>query len=941
MPGAPTHDPVALTLPDGRQIVVLRKNARRLDRDGEYWSGRIQDSVDGHAAFVARGDILVGTLELEGRTYLLQPQRGGTHTLDEMRSGARTVCGGPKMRSGAAAFVGGSVALVAPSSSSMSSGPSLTPPTTGPIIDLLVVYTPDARVNAGGDEGIAATIDLAVEATNEALTNSRVPGAVRLVARREVAYAESRSMDRDLDHLTDERDGLLDEVHALRDAVGADLVSLIVDRNDHGYDGLAWVMQQPDANFASLGFNVVLRRTVASYTLAHEIGHNLGLSHDRANAPAPGAFPYAYGYRDPPHFRDVMSYACSGAPCPLIAHYSNPDVQYAGRPTGRIGAEDNARALRVTMPVAALFRGATAPTLTSVAPTTVPTLGGVRITLRGARLSGVTTVTVGALEASDLLVIAPDTLSVVVPRAPQGRATVTLGDADRHETVLRDALTYVPSAADQDGDGLESEWEVAMGLDPADAVGSQGASGDPDSDSVTNLAERTHHGHPRGSSSVLFAEGASSDFFSTQFALFNPGPTTTGAVVRFIRADGAIRSTWLAVPGRTRRTIAVSAVAGMAQAEFSTIVESDAFLVADRTMTWGASGYGAHAETGIARPAPTWYLAEGSTVGGFSLFYLLQNPGVTPALVRVRYLRPAGPPLEKTYTLPPTSRTTLWVNQEQFEGIGAALSSTDVSAVLDVVQGPPIIVERSMYLTLPGQMFGAGHESSGVTAPASEWFFAEGATGPYFDQFLLVANPSTAATHIEVTYLLPDGHTVTKGHQVAANSRYTIWVDQEDAQLADTAVSTWVRAIDDVPVIVERAMWWPGAWPTWHEAHHSAGATATGTRWALAEGEVGGPHDVNTYALVANTSLAGAQVQVTLFFEDGGSAARTFFVGARSRFNVDTGAAFPGAMGRRFATLVESVGQAPAQLVVERGMYWNAAGQRWAAGTSSLGTRLP
>jgi hypothetical protein len=43
-------------------------------------------------------------------------------------------------------------------------------------------------------------------------------------------------------------------------------------------------------------------------------------------------------------------------------------------------------------------------------------------------------------------------------------------------------------------------------------------------------------------------------------------------------------------------------------------------------------------------------------------------------------------------------------------------------------------------------------------------------------------------------------------------------------------------------IIVERAMWWPGPTSaTWHEAHNSPGTTQTGTRWALAEGEVSRP----------------------------------------------------------------------------------------------------
>ena len=41
-----------------------------------------------------------------------------------------------------------------------------------------------------------------------------------------------------------------------------------------------------------------------------------------------------------------------------------------------------------------------------------------------------------------------------------------------------------------------------------------------------------------------------------------------------------------------------------------------------------------------------------------------------------------------------------------------------------------------------GQPFAAGHGSAGVTAAATSWFLAEGATGAFFDLFVLLANPT-------------------------------------------------------------------------------------------------------------------------------------------------------------------------------------------------------
>ena len=345
-------------------------------------------------------------------------------------------------------------------------------------------------------------------------------------------------------------------------------------------------------------------------------------------------------------------------------------------------------------------------------------------------------------------------------------------------------------------------------------------------------------------------------------------------------------------------------------------------------MTWTRARYGSHAETAVAEPRLRRYLAEGATHSGFALFYLLQNANPQPAVVRITYIRAAGQaPLVKEYDVPAASRFNVWVNLEEFAGQGKALAAADVSAIIEVTNGVPIIVERAMYLTRPGLPFSAGHASAAIADPATEWFLAEGATGTYFDLFVLVANPSSTDAPIDVRYLLADGRTFTKRHVVPAASRFTIWVDQEDIGgvkvLADVAVSTTVTSVDDVPLIVERAMWWPGPTAaTWYEAHNSPGATQTGLAWALADGELGGPTDADTYVLIANTSPTAGEALVTVLPEDGSpTLTRTFPLLPSSRANVSLRDDFTDVLGKRFGILVESVGTAPAALVVERALY--------------------
>ena len=442
------------------------------------------------------------------------------------------------------------------------------------------------------------------------------------------------------------------------------------------------------------------------------------------------------------------------------------------------------------------------------------------------------------------------------------------------------------------------------------------------------------------------AEGVASSFFDTRLVLANPGARPALAALEFLRDDGVVVPHAVTIPPLAMRTLDAATLPALVGHAFSSVVTSDVPLAIDRTVSWhDAQGrtYGSHAETSLAGPAPRWYLAEGATHSGFDLFYLLQNPSDAPVDVRVRYLRPSAARLDKTYRLPARSRTNIWVDHETFEpGAVALLASTDVSAVIESLDGRGIIVERAMYHSPGGTMFQAGHESAGVTDLATRWYLAEGATGAFFDLYLLLANPSDRQADVTITYLLPDGTRLSRSLLVGPWQRSTIRVDGEAPELAATAVSSIVESTNAVPIVVERSMWWPGDSGTWTEAHNSPGTTGTGTAWAVADGAVApGPDARATYYLIANPSDTNALVKVTLLFEDGTPPlTTTMTVLANSRTSIDVGSTFAGAAGRRFGALIESLGATPVPIVVERAMYADAAGEMWAAGSNLLATRL-
>ena len=442
----------------------------------------------------------------------------------------------------------------------------------------------------------------------------------------------------------------------------------------------------------------------------------------------------------------------------------------------------------------------------------------------------------------------------------------------------------------------------------------------------------------------FFSEGATGSFFDTFIALLNATGQPTTATVKFQREDGQVIAQTVTLDGLARATIVPETLPGLEAASFSTVIESTQPIIADRTMRWDGSGYGSHAETSVAQPLTRWYLAEGATTGGFNLFYLLQNATTQPAAVQIQYLRPAPlAPITKTYTIGANTRRSIYVNGED-----AGLDEAEISAVITSTNDVPIVVERAMYLNSNGQLFGAGHESAAVADLSTTWFFAEGATGPFFNMFILVANPGDADSALEANYLLPSGQVVTKTYVARAHSRLTIGVHGEDPALARAAVSTTIRSTNDVPVLAERAMWWPaiGLATQWQEGHNSAGAVRTGEKWGLADGEEGGPLNLQTYVLIANASDVAGRVQVKVIFEDGSTAqlAAPLALAPHSRTTLPMGQFFPAVKDRRFGTVVESLGPDAAQIVVERAMYNDAAIDGrvviWEAGSNAAATRL-
>jgi Ca2+-binding RTX toxin-like protein len=425
------------------------------------------------------------------------------------------------------------------------------------------------------------------------------------------------------------------------------------------------------------------------------------------------------------------------------------------------------------------------------------------------------------------------------------------------------------------------------------------------------------------------AEGATGSFFDTDILLANPNSVQAPVQITYLKGDGTTVTQDLTLAATSRTTIEVDGIAGLENAEVSaTVTSTNALpLIVERTMRWDDTNYGAHTEKATSGPALNWFFAEGAQ-GFFQTYVLLANPGATANSAEVRFLREGESPVVRTFPLEPTSRKTIFA--------GDIAEIVDKSFGIQVTFQNPGVAERAMYFGL-SPIFNAGHESAGVNAPANEWFLAEGATGPFFTTFVLLANPGATDASATVTFLPDTGQAVTRSLTVRAGERLTLNIAQESPSLANAAVATQVTSTQ--PILVERAQYWPGPASNWYEAHNSFGATSLSMKWGLAEGRVGGPEAYQTYILLANASNAASQVRITYLKTDGTTIGKTYTVDPTSRHNVHVNSLVPELANESFGAVIE-VTSGPG-IFVERALYSDRNGVPFAAGTNALATRLP
>jgi hypothetical protein len=342
-----------INLAPGVELTAVRDNAQRLPGDIVTWHGHWRDAasltsatfaVTGDEAMdkaanevmlVRNGDMITGSLHVNGKLYAVRPLSSGGHAVFEVDT-SRMPADHPagdmpafdNTDANASALAGD-----APADRSRTRA--------------MIVFSDDAKRALGDPIGLA---HLAIAETNQGYANSGVAHRIEMIDTVYASeYRDSGDLGRDLGALTQTGDGQIDWIHQRRNEKGADLVTLIVAGGNAC--GVGYVNSS-----AASAFTVATKDCATGYySYGHELGHNYGATHD----PAAGkntVFPYGHGYYDRgARARTIMSYDCPGG-CTRYNVWSSPTNRINGVAAGNAQQSNNARVLNERAAAVAAFR---------------------------------------------------------------------------------------------------------------------------------------------------------------------------------------------------------------------------------------------------------------------------------------------------------------------------------------------------------------------------------------------------------------------------------------------------------------------------------------------------------------------------------------------------------------------------------------------------------
>lgn len=393
------------------------------------------------------------------------------------------------------------------------------------------------------------------------------------------------------------------------------------------------------------------------------------------------------------------------------------------------------------------------------------------------------------------------------------------------------------------------------------------------------------------------AEGAGG-VFETFILLANPGASPVNASVRYLRGDGSVITEPVTVPATGRATLWPTAAGPLDAEGFSTVVQADGPIIAERAMYFDAPAGGfarsGHDALGTTSARTTWYFAEGFTGGNaaiaFETFLLIGNDNSQPATVTATYYRDEGAPVSKVYTVLPRSRFNIWTDQERSDSGALLLPASAFSVRLE--SDVPVVAERAMYWGTPSVAdratpiypWAEGHVVGGIEAPEAKWAFAEGRqgtdqSGATYDSFFLLVNPNASDIDVRAFFATEDGTGITATLTVKAHARANLWpaagLSPAFDLLQGRRFAVFLESVGTarLPFVAERAMYWN---------NYAGGHANTGTPWTgtfTAPAQV--PANVQIQSMSPGAGRLSGGTAVTIAGQGFGGATEVYVGGER------------------------------------------------------------
>ena len=323
------------------QVVFKAKNVDYHSENDYSWYGEMNpkescDCKTGRLLLTKSSGELFGELQIGDENYVVEDLGGGKQTLGKVSNGQVDYCGGAVSN------------LQADLPNDIDEGRS----GISCNIRVLVLGTESAMANAVNN--FNGAVNNAINFMNQSLINSQISS---VHANFVLAGIESTANYFDETGKTTLQ--CLNEIRATggqatirRNAVGADIVVLCLDPDILTPDDFAGWGETPGRWVA-----LDIKGPSASKLFAHEIGHNLGATHEpcATNDPSGGCIPAPVsGFNHAHTFltgcdnnkkRKTIMYGALQVD-EIIPHYSNPAVNFDGKPTGVVGVRNNALTIK-------------------------------------------------------------------------------------------------------------------------------------------------------------------------------------------------------------------------------------------------------------------------------------------------------------------------------------------------------------------------------------------------------------------------------------------------------------------------------------------------------------------------------------------------------------------------------------------------------------------